>query len=344
MPVRKVGGWAAAGRRPDSAAGGGFGCAGGACGWAVCRSESSVTARRDGETARRAQPVVSAILPRCKPTSVDDNIWLYIQERRLCPTKRPRACRAADRAGRRRAALPRQRARVRRPARSGRSSARWTSTRRSRATLLDDLFDLGVMGIEIPEAFGGAGAQLLPRGARRRGAVAGRSVDRRPRRRPEHARHQRPAPLGQRRDQAPLPARAREPHGRRLRAVGGRLGQRRLRPGHAGHAERATASSLTGRKLWITNGNEADLFIVFANVNPDAGYRGITAFLVERGLPGLHGRQEGRQARHPREQHLRAAPRGLRRAARRTSSARSARATRSRSRRSTRGGSASARR
>ena len=43
----------------------------------------------------------------------------------------------------------------------------------------------------------------------------------------------------------------------------------------------------TGRKLWITNANEADLFIVFANVNPDAGYRGITAFLVDRGCPGF---------------------------------------------------------
>jgi alkylation response protein AidB-like acyl-CoA dehydrogenase len=45
--------------------------------------------------------------------------------------------------------------------------------------------------------------------------------------------------------------------------------------------------SITGRKLWITNGNEADLFIVFANVNPDAGYRGITAFIVDRGMPGF---------------------------------------------------------
>jgi len=44
---------------------------------------------------------------------------------------------------------------------------------------------------------------------------------------------------------------------------------------------------LTGRKLWITNGSEAGLFIVFANVNPEAGYRGITAFLVERGFPGF---------------------------------------------------------
>ena len=44
---------------------------------------------------------------------------------------------------------------------------------------------------------------------------------------------------------------------------------------------------LTGRKLWITNGNEANLFIVFATVNPEAGYRGITAFLVERGTAGF---------------------------------------------------------
>ncbi|MEO7271489.1 MAG: acyl-CoA dehydrogenase family protein, partial [Vicinamibacterales bacterium] len=39
------------------------------------------------------------------------------------------------------------------------------------------------------------------------------------------------------------------------------------------------AYRLTGRKLWITNANEAEYFIVFANANPDAGYRGITAFL-----------------------------------------------------------------
>src|SRR5687767_13084521 len=44
---------------------------------------------------------------------------------------------------------------------------------------------------------------------------------------------------------------------------------------------------IEGRKLWITNGAEAALFIVFANVDPAAGYRGITAFLVERGTPGF---------------------------------------------------------
>src|SRR5689334_18387304 len=44
---------------------------------------------------------------------------------------------------------------------------------------------------------------------------------------------------------------------------------------------------LNGRKLWITNGAEAGLFIVFANVAPDKGYRGITAFLVERDFEGF---------------------------------------------------------
>jgi alkylation response protein AidB-like acyl-CoA dehydrogenase len=44
---------------------------------------------------------------------------------------------------------------------------------------------------------------------------------------------------------------------------------------------------LTGRKMWITNGAEAEIFVVFANVNPSAGYKGITAFIIERGFPGF---------------------------------------------------------
>ena len=51
--------------------------------------------------------------------------------------------------------------------------------------------------------------------------------------------------------------------------------------------EKADQYVLTGRKLWITNGNEAEVFIVFANANPEAGHRGITAFLVERDRPGF---------------------------------------------------------
>jgi alkylation response protein AidB-like acyl-CoA dehydrogenase len=44
---------------------------------------------------------------------------------------------------------------------------------------------------------------------------------------------------------------------------------------------------LDGQKLWITNAAESSLFIVFANVDPSQGYKGITAFLVERGYPGF---------------------------------------------------------
>jgi short/branched chain acyl-CoA dehydrogenase len=51
--------------------------------------------------------------------------------------------------------------------------------------------------------------------------------------------------------------------------------------------EQGDGFAITGRKLWITNGNEAGIFIVFANVKPEAGYRGITAFVVERGFEGF---------------------------------------------------------
>ena len=44
---------------------------------------------------------------------------------------------------------------------------------------------------------------------------------------------------------------------------------------------------LNGKKMWITNAKEADLFIIFANANPDAGHRGITAFILERNTPGF---------------------------------------------------------
>ncbi len=50
---------------------------------------------------------------------------------------------------------------------------------------------------------------------------------------------------------------------------------------------------LNGRKLWISNAREAGLFMVFATLDPAAGYRGITAFLVEKGMPGFTvGRKE----------------------------------------------------
>ncbi|HEY9428207.1 MAG TPA: acyl-CoA dehydrogenase [Gemmatimonadaceae bacterium] len=44
---------------------------------------------------------------------------------------------------------------------------------------------------------------------------------------------------------------------------------------------------LDGRKLWITNGAEAGIYVIFANADPSAGYKGITAFIVERDFPGF---------------------------------------------------------
>jgi butyryl-CoA dehydrogenase/short/branched chain acyl-CoA dehydrogenase len=60
-------------------------------------------------------------------------------------------------------------------------------------------------------------------------------------------------------------------------------------------ADKGDHYELTGQKLWITNGNEAGLFIVFANANPEAGYRGITAFVVEKEFEGFSvGKKENK--------------------------------------------------
>ena len=57
--------------------------------------------------------------------------------------------------------------------------------------------------------------------------------------------------------------------------------------------EDGDAYVLSGRKLWITNAAEAGLFVIFANLNPAAGYKGITCFVVERGASGFAvGKQE----------------------------------------------------
>jgi alkylation response protein AidB-like acyl-CoA dehydrogenase len=44
---------------------------------------------------------------------------------------------------------------------------------------------------------------------------------------------------------------------------------------------------LEGKKIFITNAKEANIFVVFANINPEIGYKGITAFICERGMPGF---------------------------------------------------------
>lgn len=152
--------------------------------------------------------------------------------------------------------------------------------------LIDQLFQLGVMGIEIPEAYGGSGGRffhsvLAVEELSRVDPSVGVLVD----------------------VQNTLVINA-------LLRWGTEDVRRRYLPtlastmvgayalSEAGSGSDAFALTtraredgdhfvLNGRKLWITNANEADLFIVFATVNPDAGYRGITAFLVERGAPGF---------------------------------------------------------
>ena len=152
--------------------------------------------------------------------------------------------------------------------------------------LIDKLFDLGVMAVEIPEAYGGAGATffhsvLAVEAISRVDPSVGVLVD----------------------VQNTLVVNALNRWGndemkRRYlsRLASGTVGAYALSEAGSGSdafalaaraAEAGDEFVLTGRKLWITNGNEADIFIVFATINPEAGYRGITAFMVERGMPGF---------------------------------------------------------
>jgi len=165
-----------------------------------------------------------------------------------------------------------------------------------RPDLLPRLFDLGVMGIEVPEAHGGAGATffhsvLAVEALSRVDPSIGVFVD-----------VQNTLVInallrwGSDAQKATyLPKLASTTVGAYALSEAGSgsdafalASRARLRDA-VSSAEQATDGEwiLSGRKLWITNANEADLFIVFANVDPDAGYRGITAFLVERGFQGF---------------------------------------------------------
>ena len=153
-------------------------------------------------------------------------------------------------------------------------------------SLLTQLFELGVMGIEIPEAHGGAGgrffhAVIVVEELSRIDPSVGVLVD----------------------VQNTLVINAlvrwanAEQKAKFLPALASRsVGAYALSEASSGSdafalqtRARQTGNGyvLQGRKLWITNANEADLFIVFATVNPEAGYKGITAFLVERGMKGF---------------------------------------------------------
>jgi alkylation response protein AidB-like acyl-CoA dehydrogenase len=155
-----------------------------------------------------------------------------------------------------------------------------------RPELLPKLFDLGVMGIEIPPEYDGAGATffhavLAVEALSRVDPSVGVLVD---------VQNTlfinallRWGTEDQRRQYCP-------------RLASNTVGAYALSEAGSGSDAFAMATRarrvgddflLTGRKLWITNANEADVFIVFANAKPEDGHRGITAFLVERGFPGF---------------------------------------------------------
>jgi alkylation response protein AidB-like acyl-CoA dehydrogenase len=153
-------------------------------------------------------------------------------------------------------------------------------------TVIDQLFDLGVMGVEVPEQYGGAGASFF------HSVLAVEALS---------AVDPSVAVLVDVQNTLVINALMRwgsaDIKQRYLtRLAADTVGAYALSEAGSGSdafalAARATDAGdhyrLTGRKLWITNGSEADIFIVFANINPEAGYRGITAFMVERGFPGF---------------------------------------------------------
>lgn len=158
--------------------------------------------------------------------------------------------------------------------------------------LVNKLFELGLMGIEVPEALGGAGGSFFD-AALAIEAIA--TVD-------------------------PAVAVLVDVHNTLVvnairrwatedqkvnclaKLAGGTVGAYALSEASAGsdafalqtRAEKTAGGyRLNGRKLWISNAREAGLFLVFATLDPAAGYRGITAFFVERGTAGFTvGRKE----------------------------------------------------
>ena len=192
------------------------------------------------------------------------------------------------------------------------------------------------MGIEVPEQYGGAGG-LAHDGRRSPSRRSARSTPSAAihGRRAEHARELPDQPVRQRRAEGEryltrLTAR----HGRRLRAVASRARAPTRSAWRRAPSRRGDGWVLNGRKMWITNGAEAEIFVVFANTEPGArATRASRRSSSSAGLHGLHRRQEGGQARHPRVEHDGAASSTTSRCPTRTCSATSARATRSRSRR-----------
>lgn len=162
------------------------------------------------------------------------------------------------------------------------------------ASVIKQCFELGLMGIETPEEYGGAGASffsaiLAVEEVSRADASVGVFVD----------------------VQNTLVNNALIRYGNAeqkskylTRLAADAVGAYALSEAASGSdafalktraVDRGDHYVINGRKLWITNGREAEIFIVFANVDPDAGYRGITAFVVEKSFEGFSvGKKENK--------------------------------------------------
>ena len=152
--------------------------------------------------------------------------------------------------------------------------------------LIRQFFELGLMGIEVPEQYGGGGGKffeaiLAVEELSRADASAGVIVD----------------VQNTLVNNALLRWTTEEQRKRYLpRMVADTVGAYALSEAGSGSDAFALQTKaelkgsdyvLNGRKLWITNGKEAGLFILFATVDPAAGYKGITGFIIEKDFPGF---------------------------------------------------------
>ena len=158
--------------------------------------------------------------------------------------------------------------------------------------LIDACFELGLMGIEVPESLGGAGGSLFMV------ALAVEEISK------VDASSAILVDVQNTLVNYPITRYGSDDIKDRYlpRLTSGTVGAYALsEPGSGSDAFGLTTRAeqkgddwiLTGRKMWITNGAEAEIYVVFANANPSTGYKGITAFLVERGFAGFSvGRKE----------------------------------------------------
>jgi alkylation response protein AidB-like acyl-CoA dehydrogenase len=154
------------------------------------------------------------------------------------------------------------------------------------ATLIPKYFELGLMGIEVPEQYGGAGGSLMMvtiavEELSRVDASAAILCD-----------------VQNTLVNYPITRYGNETQKAKYltQLTGGTVGSYALSEASSGSDAFALETRaelkgdryiLNGRKLWITNGAEAGIYVVFATVDPSAGYKGITAFIIERGFPGF---------------------------------------------------------